>query len=261
MASSWYLTAALVAAQPIAENSLTGTSEATRHEQKLMSNSARRERIKFESYEDALEIIVTAAALRCLEALAPGDEDAKKAILIAVQNLYWTTDIPATEIRDAYAPGLRVNAVPTIAGPAKLKIVCHRCGGSLYVASRTSSLREICSDCQDRETAAKWARPIDFCVTDLGEHEPREGQQPVTAAVAYSDYLQTADWKIRREGALKRAGFSCQVCSGKGELHVHHRTYVRRGNEAAGDLIVLCASCHKLFHENGRLAQGGRANA
>jgi 5-methylcytosine-specific restriction endonuclease McrA len=78
--------------------------------------------------------------------------------------------------------------------------------------------------------------------------------------MAYRDYLQTADWKIRREGALKRAGFSCQICSGKGELHVHHRTYVRRDNEAESDLIVLCAACHKLFRENGKFADGGRAD-
>jgi 5-methylcytosine-specific restriction endonuclease McrA len=78
--------------------------------------------------------------------------------------------------------------------------------------------------------------------------------------MSYQDYLQTADWKIRREGALKKARFSCQVCSGKGDLHVHHRTYLRRGNEVEGDLIVLCASCHKLFHDNGKLAEGGRAD-
>jgi hypothetical protein len=117
----------------------------------------------------------------------------------------------------------------------------------------------ICPDCHLRVQAEVELRGahIKFPVGD----EPKEDREPSSVAMAYPDYLQTADWKIRREGALKRARFSCQVCSGKGELHVHHRTYLRRGNEAESDLIVLCASCHKLFHENGTLAQGGRADA
>jgi hypothetical protein len=77
-------------------------------------------------------------------------------------------------------------------------------------------------------------------ITDPGLDDARQDPKPSSAAMAYSDYLQTANWKIRREGALKRARFSCQVCSGKGELHVHHRTYLRRGNEAEKCISALC---------------------
>jgi hypothetical protein len=122
--------------------------------------------IESESYEGNLEIVKT-AAVKYVEMLAPGDQDAKAAILIAVQDLYWTTDIPVSEIRDAYAPGLPVSAVVTIAGPAKLNIACRRCGGSLYVTSRSSfnevskrlsfydpkhSLLDICPDCRVQVT-------------------------------------------------------------------------------------------------------------
>jgi hypothetical protein len=122
--------------------------------------------IESESYEGNLEIVKVAAA-KYVEMLAPGDQDAKAAILIAVQDLYWTTDIPISEIRDAYAPGLPVSAVVTIAGPAKLNIACRRCGGSLYVTSRSSfdavskglsfydpkhCLLDICPDCRVEAT-------------------------------------------------------------------------------------------------------------
>jgi 5-methylcytosine-specific restriction endonuclease McrA len=76
--------------------------------------------------------------------------------------------------------------------------------------------------------------------------------------MSYREYLQTDHWRETRQRALKRAGFSCQVCSAKGELHVHHRTYVRRGHELDSDLIVLCAGCHEIFHANGKLAGSRR---
>lgn len=68
-------------------------------------------------------------------------------------------------------------------------------------------------------------------------------------AMPYKDYLQTEEWQQRRREALSFANNSCQVCNAKGiELHVHHRTYERRGAEMAGDIIVLCKKCHALFH-------------
>ena len=151
-----------------------------------------------------------------------------------------------------------------------MRRACRRCGGALYVTSRNSfnqvrrrlpccdpqfTQLDICPGCRVQVASEAVRRCVD--VTDPGLDDPRQDPEPSTADMAYSDYLQTADWKIRREGALKRARFSCQVCSGKGDLHVHHRTYLSRGNEAESDLIVLCATCHKLFHENGKLAQGG----
>jgi hypothetical protein len=74
------------------------------------------------------------------------------------------------------------------------------------------------------------------------------------AAMPYPDYLQTPEWQERRKVMLKLAGYRCRVCNADKLLHVHHRTYERRGNEQPGDLIVLCDGCHKLFHDNRKLA-------
>jgi 5-methylcytosine-specific restriction endonuclease McrA len=241
-------------------------------EQIFKSNYASRDvRIESESYEENPGS-VTQAAVKYVEMLASKDKLAQAAILVAVQHLYWTTDISVSENRDAYAPVMPISAVVAIAGAAKLNIVCRCCNGSLYVTSRSSfkethkglsycdrvTLWDVCRDCRGRITAEALLQ----CgyATNVREDERRNEDRPSTAAMPYRDYLQTGDWKYRRERALKRAKFSCQVCSGKGELHVHHRTYVRRGNEAEGDLIVLCATCHQLFHENGKLADGGRAD-
>lgn len=71
----------------------------------------------------------------------------------------------------------------------------------------------------------------------------------------YAEYLRTPEWQERRKARLKAAWYACQVCNARNTmLNVHHRTYERRGEEYARDLIVLCENCHHMFHRNGSLA-------
>ena len=78
-------------------------------------------------------------------------------------------------------------------------------------------------------------------------------------SLPYDVYLRTRHWEEVRVRVLEYAGYRCQVCNA-GEhdemLCVHHRTYQNRGREHWADLIVLCSTCHSLFHQNGRLKRG-----
>lgn len=65
----------------------------------------------------------------------------------------------------------------------------------------------------------------------------------------YNFYLDSPAWKSKRLAALNLAGHRCQLCNGTKNLHVHHRTYERIGDEELGDLTVLCKNCHYRFHE------------
>ena len=49
--------------------------------------------------------------------------------------------------------------------------------------------------------------------------------------------------------ARERALYRCSVWDRDGPLEVHHRTYERRGVERDEDVIALCATCHRLYHE------------
>ena len=75
----------------------------------------------------------------------------------------------------------------------------------------------------------------------------------------YAEYLETKHWAKTRAAALKRADGKCQTCGGQRQLNVHHNTYDRLGKELPADLVVLCKSCHKLFHR--RLQRGSEAKA
>lgn len=64
----------------------------------------------------------------------------------------------------------------------------------------------------------------------------------------YADFLASPEWAFTRKLALRRAGHRCQGCNDSDNLEVHHRTYERRGEEAPGDLTVLCSGCHTAVH-------------
>jgi len=65
----------------------------------------------------------------------------------------------------------------------------------------------------------------------------------------YDLYLKTEEWQVTRLRAIENAQGKCQGCGALGiELHVHHKTYERRGEELPDDLIVLCKECHAKHH-------------
>lgn len=93
-------------------------------------------------------------------------------------------------------------------------------------------------------------------------HKPKKIVRPTTYSVGetkfsgektvktneYHDYLQSQEWK-EKATREKIKNPNCSLCNRKGDLHVHHRTYVRAGKEQDGDLIVLCSDCHNIFHK------------
>jgi len=64
----------------------------------------------------------------------------------------------------------------------------------------------------------------------------------------YQSYLKTQHWAKRRAKALKQSRHHCQLCGANYDLHVHHNSYDRLGNERDDDLVVLCRNCHSRFH-------------
>jgi hypothetical protein len=74
-------------------------------------------------------------------------------------------------------------------------------------------------------------------------------ERAVLGAMPYSRYLNTPHWRDFSAQAKRDARGRCRLCNADGELHVHHRTYERRGFENKDDVIVLCADCHGKFHD------------
>lgn len=67
---------------------------------------------------------------------------------------------------------------------------------------------------------------------------------------AYEKYISSPAWAAKRKEYWASAGRSCKVtnCGSTEELHVHHHTYVRLGNERLDDLVGLCKVHHDEVH-------------
>lgn len=71
----------------------------------------------------------------------------------------------------------------------------------------------------------------------------------------YKAYLQSPEWQKTRTTAITEAGSKCERCDlprwlaevlFDQDLHVHHKTYARKGAELLEDLEVLCRRCHEI---------------
>lgn len=104
-----------------------------------------------------------------------------------------------------------------------------------------SNVSELQKECKRLEVESRAARAKLRAAKKALIFEPNN--------IPYQEYLSTEHWRKVRLKALRRAGNKCQLCNrSDGQLHVHHRTYERRGKEKASDVIVLCKDCHEKHH-------------
>lgn len=78
---------------------------------------------------------------------------------------------------------------------------------------------------------------------------------------SYKQYLKSEHWLNvkRRFRASSFCKNECRICGNKKNLHIHHKTYKRVGNERLSDLEELCASCHKSLHKHLKKEKKGQA--
>ena len=96
-------------------------------------------------------------------------------------------------------------------------------------------------------TSAYWAtakkrvpRPSFSTVGELLLHSLRQSE-------TYKTYLQSPEWRARRQQMLARTDLRCDRCAAIGiGLEVHHLRYEHLGHEPDADLEVLCPPCHKM---------------
>jgi hypothetical protein len=70
----------------------------------------------------------------------------------------------------------------------------------------------------------------------------------------YNAYLESPQWRRRRELVLSRAGGVCEGCGERRAVQVHHRTYEHVRNELLWELVAVCEDCHRRCHPGKDLA-------
>lgn len=92
--------------------------------------------------------------------------------------------------------------------------------------------------------------PVNSITVETASFDIQKIKDPDIAGTGYQQGEQLDFWNVR-EYVLFRDGHECQCCKGKSKdpvLNVHHIESRKTGGNAPNNLITLCETCHKGYH-------------
>ena len=92
--------------------------------------------------------------------------------------------------------------------------------------------------------------PITKIVVETASFDIQKIKNPEIHNEEYQQSEQSEFWNVR-EYVLFRDNYTCQCCKGKSKdkiLNVHHIESRKTGGNAPNNLITLCETCHKGYH-------------
>ena len=92
--------------------------------------------------------------------------------------------------------------------------------------------------------------PVSKIIVEVASFDIQKIKNPEISGVEYQKGEQLDFWNVR-EYVLFRDNHICQCCNGKAKdtiLNVHHIESRKTGGNAPNNLITLCETCHKDYH-------------
>lgn len=133
--------------------------------------------------------------------------------------------------------------VQTLSNGAKhLRFQCQKCGAAVG-----TMVRQVDAHLFHQGPVPPWNERL-VHATEAAEQAQRE-EESKKWWLWYNGYLQSPEWRARRELVLRRAGGTCEGCGLQPAQHVHHRTYDDVGQELLFQLVALCVPCHERVHK------------
>lgn len=139
----------------------------------------------------------------------------------------------------------------TAGGAIQVREQCQTCGytkanaiGGLTAGTR-DALPLLNVALRESRYEQKWEmkRQIGISVSDRKRAQNRENWFR-----QYNSYLQSPEWRRKRDLVLRRDNYTCQCCLSATATQVHHKSYEfvdLAGNEPAFDLVAVCTPCHE----------------
>lgn len=93
--------------------------------------------------------------------------------------------------------------------------------------------------------------PVSEIHVEIGNFDAQKIKNPDIQGTEYQQGEQLGFWNVR-EYVLARDKHTCQHCKGKSKdniLNVHHIESRKTGGNSPSNLITLCETCHKKYHE------------
>lgn len=92
--------------------------------------------------------------------------------------------------------------------------------------------------------------PINQIIVETASFDIQKIKNPEIQGIEYQQGEQMDFWNVR-EYVFFRDGHTCQCCKGRSKdkiLNVHHIESRKTGGNAPNNLITLCETCHKGYH-------------
>ena len=93
--------------------------------------------------------------------------------------------------------------------------------------------------------------PVSNIIVEVASFDIQKIKDPGIEGIGYQQGEQLGFWNTR-EYVLYRDGHECQCCHGKSGdkiLNVHHIESRKTGGDSPDNLITLCGTCHKGYHD------------
>jgi hypothetical protein len=94
--------------------------------------------------------------------------------------------------------------------------------------------------------------PVSKIIIEVASFDIQKIKNPDIQSKEYQQGEQLAFWNVR-EYVLFRDNHKCQHCKGKSKdniLSVHHIESRKTGGDSPSNLITLCETCHKQYHDS-----------
>lgn len=93
--------------------------------------------------------------------------------------------------------------------------------------------------------------PVTSVTVEVAQFDMQWIKDPGLTGTDYQHGEQFGFWNVR-EYVLFRDGHRCRCCHGKSKdsvLNVHHLESRKTGGDSPGNLVTLCETCHKAYHD------------
>ena len=132
---------------------------------------------------------------------------------------------------------------------------CLRCGEPVSGAVSKEKAMKLCGGKEpppfDNELMDGWKSSYQEQSDEITKnYETRSEYERAEFFKKYDVYLESDEWKEKREKVMERANHICEGCRTTEATQVHHLSYEHVGREFLFELVAICNECHNRIHED-----------
>ena len=176
------------------------------------------------------------------------------------ENCFEYAEVNRIEESCCRTPAFHLVKVVVAGGGIQVRDQCTHCGclkgGAVKVSPQDRDKLPLADlALKERRYDKKWNL---FREANARINEAQSAKRKADWMAGYTQYLNSPEWREKRELVLKRDKYLCQCCLDALATQVHHKSYQfvdLAGSEPAFDLVAVCTPCHEKIEQMKRDAR------